>query len=478
MNNLLGSAAIIAVIAAGWQKIKLVAWRIVNLLIVNLRIDADLVEGFLILMEEDFYRSPYGERYFSSVSRYVQPIRKYIPVAYERFNSDDAVLFWQGWSPILVQHPKVSSESVPTQLTISFIRGMWNADKLMTAAMDRYNDKVAQANDSEDTASRFFIHRFVGTGKKLGELSIQTVKYQKGVSNALVWDSGSRFLKWDKNELHMSRPDGGSAVEVLAFPDDILGLVEEAKRWRDSENWYHERSIPWRHGWLLYGSAGNGKTSLVRAIGIDCGLPIMIFDLASMSNSEFIDAWAKMVASYAPCIALFEDIDGVFNGRENIVGENGGGLTFDCFLNGLGGVDDANGVFVVVTTNDPSSIDEALGSPVDDTFQTTRPGRLYRAFELRNPDEECRRKIAARILADWPDEIEDFVQAGEGYSAARFTDMCTDKALTLFWKDNNLKVDITPHIDIVDIENDMRREMERKTSYKYHAPEYSEFRLS
>ena len=46
-------------------------------------------------------------------------------------------------------------------------------------------------------------------------------------------------------------------------------------------------------------------------------MPIYVFNLAQMSNHELMKAWTEMQVN-VPCIALIEDIDNVFHGRENV----------------------------------------------------------------------------------------------------------------------------------------------------------------
>ena len=47
-------------------------------------------------------------------------------------------------------------------------------------------------------------------------------------------------------------------------------------------------------------------------------MPIYVYNLAEMGNHELIKAWTEMQIN-VPCIALIEDIDNVFHGRENVV---------------------------------------------------------------------------------------------------------------------------------------------------------------
>jgi SpoVK/Ycf46/Vps4 family AAA+-type ATPase len=228
----------------------------------------------------------------------------------------------------------------------------------------------------------------------------------------------------------------------------VLEAVEEIKHWLKSAEWFRDRQIPWTRGWLLYGPPGTGKSSFIRAVGEDCDLPIYVFDLPSMSNEEFLRNWDEM-RSNVPCIAAFEDLDAIFRGRDNIVQEQGGGLTFDCFLNAISGIEGAEGVLKIMTTNHVDVLDPALGVPQPNakgTSISTRPGRVDRAIELSLMDREGRWKIAARILSDCPEYIEQLVDDGDGDSGAQFTDRCIRVALDDFWrkKEGNKCIDFKP----------------------------------
>ena len=91
----------------------------------------------------------------------------------------------------------------------------------------------------------------------------------------------------------------------------------------------------------------------------------------------------------------YQDIDAIFNGRVNRLRDGEGGLTFDCFLNCLSGVKEANGVLVIITTNHPEVLDHALGKPDEERGKmSTRPGRIDYTLELGPLDEACRQRIA------------------------------------------------------------------------------------
>ena len=225
---------------------------------------------------------------------------------------------------------------------------------------------------------------------------------------------------------------GQTALQSLALDKPATQLIEEARFWRQNESWYRSRNIPWRRGVLLHGPPGTGKTALIRAIAEDLDLPVFIYDLASMYNEELQGAWSKML-SEVPCMAVIEDIDAVFDGRENIVSKDQKHLTFDCLLNCLDGIQRSNGLLLAVTTNHPEKIDPALASVNDK--RSSRPGRIDRSLRLGTLSEDARIQIAARILPDRIDLQWRAVHDAEGDTAAQFQERCAQLALEQLWRD-------------------------------------------
>ena len=187
--------------------------------------------------------------------------------------------------------------------------------------------------------------------------------------------------------------------------------------------------MPWRRGYLLHGEPGTGKTALARAIAEDLDLPVFVFDLATLKNDELLKAWNQMLAE-VPCMALIEDIDAVFHGRENIAVNQGPALTFDCLLNCLDGVQRADGLMVMISTNHLDKIDPAIGQP---GTIGSRPGRIDRIVSMGKLEPNGRRKLAERILDQWPEWIDDICVAGQDDTPAQFQERCGRLALKLHY---------------------------------------------
>lgn len=175
-----------------------------------------------------------------------------------------------------------------------------------------------------------------------------------------------------------------------------------------------------------------GKTSLSRAIGQSLDMPIHSYDLTTMDNEELVNNWQNSL-SEAPCIVLLEDVDRIFDENRQVkTSKDKSPLTLDCLLNCISGVQPSDGILVLVTANDVTKLDPALGVP-DSTGKSTRPGRLDRAVYVGILTEQGRYKIANRILSDIPQYIEKTVKDGEGETGAQFEGRCSKLALQEYW---------------------------------------------
>jgi SpoVK/Ycf46/Vps4 family AAA+-type ATPase len=316
------------------------------------------------------------------------------------------------------------------------------------------------ADAGELTKSRFRIHYVPPRTADDGDWDDE--------ANGLAWyQLGAYRLLAHKPEQLGKAPAAGRALDQLIFPPRVKALIREIELWRKSQQWYRDRGLPWKRGWLLYGPPGTGKTALARAFAEDLNLPITVFNLADLSNRQLGRAWAAMQAN-VPCIALFEDIDNVFHGRDNVARKgnnvmplmipstNGDGrkqgktrstepVTFDCLLNCLDGVERADGIFTIITTNEIGKIDPALGQPrtLPDgsvEFISTRPGRVDKAVELGYLEPADKKRLAKRILGDYPAEygamlefIDEYPELAE--TPAQFQERCGQIALACFWRE-------------------------------------------
>ncbi|NBO92413.1 MAG: AAA family ATPase [Planctomycetia bacterium] len=469
-KNLIMGGAFLGVLASCWEQIKAVGWRFVGLLIRRIEIPSEAAHQALIAYLVTHYKVYKNyDRLYGADFEHMRDGR-YGLVSYEQFGNR-SLMFWNGWFPFLFnnsQEKKTKSNQQennsggPTKIfsTITFLRGTLDFEKLLRSACDESNRLTWEVNNAEEQAkNRFVIHHFPTREENHDD-----------------WDTGSNGLPWFRQryyrllahtpeQLGKAPTHDGSAIGNLIFPKRVTDLIREIELWRNNRDWYRSKGIPWKRGWMLYGPPGTGKTALARAFAEDLNMPIYVFNLAQMGNAELTKAWTEMQVN-VPCIALIEDIDNVFHGRENVSRKNSpmpffmqqkkdddsgnsrpmsfSPLTFDTLLNCLDGVERSDGIFTIITTNDISKIDPAMGQPrklPDGTqeFISTRPGRIDKAVELTYMENEDKKRMAARILGEYEQAHLEMLAFIERYpdlleTPAQFQERCGQVALACFWK--------------------------------------------
>lgn len=417
----------IALAAAMWRQIQVVSgWLRGRFVVVR---KTDVFTGYLMLsyMNATLRRSPSSSSFYGSVRTFVRPLERIYRVVFQGLEGGSQ-LFWKGRWPIWYLPESVKNDESNVARTgypmaFSFVRGTIDWEKLMLAAAV-WEDEVLSG--SERGTARYCVKYHYGTtfagfgSGQSGEIS----KAAEEPATSTTWpDPGraQRVLQWSHDDVNSSTVIG--TLDQLSLRPELLKLTDELRFWHESQKWYGEHGMPWRRGCAFHGGPGTGKTSLARALAERLDLPINVFDLASMCNQDLRSAWRRMLNT-TPCIVLFEDLDAVFVDRENVAAKNmgmmgGGGLTFDCLINCLDGIERVDGVLLIVTTNRLELLDDAL---------IKRPGRIDHIVEFRPLDQDGRYKMALRILED-PEVADNMAKAHRDDSAAEFQERCFQVAL-------------------------------------------------
>jgi chaperone BCS1 len=181
-------------------------------------------------------------------------------------------------------------------------------------------------------------------------------------------------------------------------------LVQDADTFLKSKQWYRDRSIPWRRGYLLYGEPGCGKSSIAHALASHLRMNVAALSLASING----DAALRNLMNNMPsrCLLLIEDIDAAFASRE---GKESELVTFSGLLNAIDGIAAAEGRILVMTTNHADKIDPAL----------RRPGRADAEVVIDLADKSQARRMFLRFFPDSEDLADAFAarQVGRSPSA-------------------------------------------------------------
>ncbi len=379
------------VLASFWHQLRAIMVQLTSRMVVTVTVSGFQSEAIQLLLRERFVASRFGPRQYIGWLLHIPSRRRTQLVAMETVSSGGRI-FWCGWKPIWVTREVQSDANIEEGVTsrdwnsnglrLLFVRGTFDPDQLVFAAAEHFNSRMESLIEGELPGRRrhSVCHVYGTAGQPMAQLK---ARRSDACSPASAYDTRAcrqhRPIGWHESQLGLPSDSGTSAVELLALCEAAQQMVSEARFWKASEDWYRDRTIPWRRGWLLYGPPGTGKNRARPGHRRRSRSPVYVYDLASLTNEEFQSEWGQML-SQVPCMAVFEDVDAVFEGRKNITGRDQH-LTFDCFLNCLDGIERCDGLLTVITTNRIETVDGALGVP-DASGYSSRPGRIDRAVYL------------------------------------------------------------------------------------------------
>jgi len=193
-----------------------------------------------------------------------------------------------------------------------------------------------------------------------------------------------RYGEWNNDIKRRPRP-----MESVILPEGVLeALKGDMELFLSREEWYVERGIPYRRGYLLRGPPGNGKSSVVLALASALKLDICILNLNSAGVGD--DELRRMFANVPEnSIVLIEDVDCAYEQREKDDDNKDSKITFSGLLNAIDGVVAAERRILVMTTNYPEKLDAAL----------IRPGRCDVKLSIDNADQDQAERLFLRFFS-------------------------------------------------------------------------------
>lgn len=137
-------------------------------------------------------------------------------------------------------------------------------------------------------------------------------------------------------------------------------IYNDLKKFYDLKDEYIKLGIPWKRNYLLEGSPGTGKSSLIFALASELNLNIYIINLGpKVDDSVLMSAVAAIPKN---TILLLEDIDALFIDRRPN-DSNKSLVSFSGILNVLDGMARKSGLVTFLTTNYKEHLDKALIRP-------------------------------------------------------------------------------------------------------------------
>nr|XP_019011795.1 uncharacterized protein I206_03901 [Kwoniella pini CBS 10737]OCF50576.1 hypothetical protein I206_03901 [Kwoniella pini CBS 10737] len=199
------------------------------------------------------------------------------------------------------------------------------------------------------------------------------------------------ITKISKRTISIFSPDPGnrwyrSASRPMRSWDSIIlphgvkeWLLTDTSEFLAEREYYEQRGVPHRRGYLLYGEPGSGKSSLISALAAKLKLDIYIINLGSrMIDDDSLNSLLRSCPSR--CLLLMEDMEPARTEKTNqtrrILSRRttwlcpistqdwstnpGSSVTLSGLLNALDGVASSEGRLLFCTTNWKDKIDPAL----------------------------------------------------------------------------------------------------------------------
>lgn len=226
-------------------------------------------------------------------------------------------------------------------------------------------------------------------------ISIRIVGRSRDIINNLVEEARTLYeTATDDDLLSINRYQWGSwlkrrkakrPLESIMLPPDATDLINDVKNFINKGDWYRTMGIPYRRGYLFHGPPGTGKSSTVEALAGALDIPLYILNLAGLSDDSLMTAMANMNHE-GVAILLIEDVDTVPIQRDATKDKQN--LSLGTLLNAIDGVQAADSVILVMTTNHPQVLDAAL----------TRKGRVDRQVEFGLATEDQINQAVRRFI--------------------------------------------------------------------------------
>ncbi|TFY66502.1 hypothetical protein EVG20_g4583 [Dentipellis fragilis] len=352
------------------------------------------------------------------------------------FESDDLTFTWiMHWLASLPQWRKVRHFSVSTRLGNEDDEDVIHDDQddLEDDLSARNNRKVAYFPSYSMSYRFWHKYRWITVSRTKEEsrwysdkstLRITILSRDRSILDSMILEARRAYMATQTDTIGIYVNEGFSSdwryvasrakrpIKSIILDAGVKELIlDDAKDFLRSKQWYADRGIPFRRGYLLYGAPGSGKTSIIHSLAGELGLDIYII---SLSKTGLDDTSLNTLICALPerCIALMEDIDAAFthgitretagteledprrkrdthdsdesdseeertkHGRKRAEAVPGGKdtrITLSGLLNALDGISAQEGRLLFATTNRYSALDPAL----------TRPGRMDLHVEFR-----------------------------------------------------------------------------------------------
>ena len=232
-------------------------------------------------------------------------------------------------------------------------------NKTVIINLERKPFQIVQTIDiiDEESKDNTFILDFIQKCEEFKKNKIEELinvgsnKIRVKTFNGYCWDTISKIPKRNKETLFLKE---GQIDNICNIIDDFIS--------KDTYNDYIENGISYKCNIMLCGSPGVGKTSLIHFIASQYNIDICTININSeLKESQFVEGFRSIGKNTKSGLSMLviEDFDCIFTNRKESDNMRNN-LTLQGILNTLDGFSSKEGLIVIITTNKPDVLDEAL----------------------------------------------------------------------------------------------------------------------
>lgn len=245
----------------------------------------------------------------------------------------------------------------------------WYKNRLIWIKRER--EKINNSNKGSFLLYEQFTVIMVGRNKNiLKEMIIDARDYnyelEKGKTKIYT------NINWDWKKIDIQSP---RKIDTVILKNNLqYNILKDVETFFKSEKKYNKLGIPYHRGYLLYGSPGTGKTSIVKAVAGELNIPIYIISISKDLKETQFNSLISNVPQKS--IIVIEDIDCLFDNKREMKRDYE--ITFKTLLNIIDGIISPYGTILFLTTNKKIKLDKSL----------IRPGRIDKEYKIDKVDKK------------------------------------------------------------------------------------------